>query len=66
MALPPMRRQQRLQRRPLRITQVMPFQRVLIRGVIQAERSTKIYGIRPRRGGPSLASNSVATRRDTE
>lgn len=37
-------RQQRLQPRPLRISQVMPFQPVLIHGAIQAERPTRSTG----------------------
>src|ERR1700746_3830831 len=49
MPLPRMSRQQRLQPRPFRITQVMPFQPVIIHGAIQAETPIKIYGTRPSR-----------------
>jgi hypothetical protein len=46
-----MSRQQRLQPRPFRITQVMPFQPVIIHSAIQAETPIKIYGTRPSRPG---------------
>ena len=44
-----MPRQQRLQPRPFRITEVMPPQPFLIHGAIQAETTYKIYGTRPKR-----------------
>src|SRR6516225_10503060 len=45
--LPRMPRQQRLQPRPFRITEVMPPQPFLIHGAIKAETTYTIYGTRP-------------------
>jgi hypothetical protein len=41
-------RQQRLQQRPLRITEIMSIQPAIIHSEIQAETTLKIYGTRPK------------------
>jgi hypothetical protein len=46
---PRMTRQQRLERRPLRIGQIMPVQPVIIHSGIQAKSKPEIYGTRPHR-----------------
>src|ERR1019366_3690719 len=46
-ALPRMIRQQRLQQRPLRITEIRSIQPAIIHSEIQAETTLKIYGTRP-------------------
>ena len=57
-SLPRMPRQQRLQPRPFRITEVMPPQPFLIHGAIQAETTYKIYGTRPSRVAAELAAQA--------
>src|SRR6266516_4747456 len=54
--LPRVSRQQRLQPRPLLITQIMPIQPIISHSTISAETATKIYETRPRRLRSALAT----------